>query len=218
MQRSARWFLAGQWLLVAGMLLMAAITWPILPDSLPAHWNLAGEVDRYGSKPEALLTLPLIALALVVLLRVLPRLDPFRARYAEFAVAYALIGFAIVAFLATIYSVMLVAAAGTPVSMRLVIGPLVGVLLIVIGAVLPQVRRNWFIGIRTPWTLSSELSWTATHRAARWMFVLMGVSIAVFGLVEAPWTPYLAGAVCVAGLLGLVVYSYVVWRRDPAVR
>jgi len=195
---------------------MAAIMWPLLPDSLPVHWNLAGQADRTGGKFEGLVTLPLIAIALVLLLRVLPRLDPLRARYADFAGAYALIGFAVVAFLTTIYSILLIADAGVPVSLRLVLGPLVGVLLMVVGAVLPQIRRNWFVGVRTPWTLSSEQSWTATHRAARWVFVLMGATIAAAGLIAAPWTLYLAGGVCVAGLLGLVVYSYVVWRRDPA--
>jgi immunity protein, SdpI family len=70
---------------------------------------------------------------------------------------------------------------------------------LVIGAVIDQVRPNWFFGIRTPWTLSSEVAWSETHRAGRLMFVAMGVAIALAGIFQAPWALYMAMLVCLAG-------------------
>jgi uncharacterized membrane protein len=147
--------------------------------------------------------------------RVVPRIEPMRERYVEFADAYALAGLAIVALLAAVHAVVLLSASGVPLNVGLVIAPLVGLLLCVLGAVLGQVRRNWFVGIRTPWTLTSERSWAATHRAGRWVFLAMGVAIAVAGIAQTPWAFYTAMVVCLGGVLGLIAYSYVVWRDDP---
>src|SRR3954462_731600 len=86
--------------LILGMFLGSALAWNAVPDRVPVHWNLAGEVDRYGGKVEGLLLLPVLALGLYVLFIFLPRLDPRRAAYAGFARSYALIRIAIITFLA----------------------------------------------------------------------------------------------------------------------
>ena len=76
----------------------------------------------------------------------------------------------------------------------MVLAALVGLLLSVLGSLLGQVRPNWFFGIRTPWTLSSERSWTATHRLGRWVLLVMGLAIGLAGLVQAAWAWYLVVA------------------------
>lgn len=76
------------WAMLAAMFLLAAVTWRSAPDRLPVHWGLGGEVDRYGGRFEGLLGLPTLALGLYLLLRWLPRIDPGRANYAQFAGAY----------------------------------------------------------------------------------------------------------------------------------
>src|SRR5205814_5497884 len=91
-----------QWALIAGMFVLTALAWPAAPDRVPVHWNLAGEVDRYGGKFEGLLLLPLLALGSYVLLRFLPRLDPRQANYAAFAATYTLIRTAILALMALV--------------------------------------------------------------------------------------------------------------------
>jgi uncharacterized membrane protein len=204
-----------EWAIVASMFVAAAVAWPLAPDSFPVQWSLSGEVNRYGGKFEGLLLLPIITLVVLVGLTLLPRVDPLRAHYAEFARAYATLRLLIIAFMAAIYAAMLAAAFGVPFNMSRVVLPLVGVLLIGIGAVLTDVRPNWFVGIRTPWTLSSERSWVATHRLGRWVFIGMGAALILAGVVEVPWMLYLALAICVCGTLGLVAYSFVVWRDDP---
>jgi uncharacterized membrane protein len=212
MNRLARWLDVVQWLLVAGMFASGAVAWPNAPEQLPVHWNLAGQVDRYGGKLEGIFGLPVVALCVAVLFVVLPRIDPNRARYAQFRVALSALRLGIQVVLAGVYAVIVLAAFGGQVNVGLVVAGLVGALFVLLGAILGQVQPNWFFGIRTPWTLSSEESWSATHHAARWVFPVMGLAIALAGLVQTPWALYLAISTCLGGVLGLVVYSYLVWR------
>jgi uncharacterized membrane protein len=204
-----------QWALVAAMFLASAIAWPLAPDQIPVHWNLSGQVDRYSGKVEGLLLLPFMALGIVLLLRLLPRIDPMRERYAEFGTAYALAGVAIVALLAVVQAMLLLWTFGVQFNAGLVVGVAVGGLLIVLGFVLGDVRRNWFMGVRTPWTLSSERSWNQTHRQARWVFQVMGGVVILASILESAWALTTVVVVCLAGALWLVVYSYLVWRADP---
>jgi uncharacterized membrane protein len=210
-----RWLTVAQWAIVVAMFVAGALAWPFAPDSLPVHWSLGGQANRYGGKVEGLFLLPAITLVVLVGVKLLPRIDPLKAHYAEFSRAYAVVALLIVAFLAAVYATTLAVAFGVPVNASRVVLPLLGVLLIGIGAVLNQVRPNWFVGIRTPWTLSSERSWTATHRVGRWVLIGMGAAWVLAGLLQTSWALDLALLLCLAGILGLVAYSFVAWRDDP---
>lgn len=210
----ARWLTLLQGMVVAAMFGAAALAWPYAPDSIPVHFGINGAANRYGGKPEGLLALPIVALGVLVLLKLLPRVDPRRERYSEFATAYAFATLAIEVFLALSYATLLALVLGVALNPAMVIVPLVGLLLIAIGAVLDQVRPNWFIGIRTPWTLSSERAWTGTHQAGRWVFIGMGALLVIAGLIQTGWLMYLAITACGLGTLGLVLYSYLLWRAD----
>ncbi len=91
---------------------------------------------------------------------------------------------------------------------------LVGGLFIVIGSVLGKLRPTWFVGIRTPWTLSSARSRSKTHRLGGWIFLIAGLLMVLIGLLRQPVLLLIViGALCVA-LIGLVLYSYLIWRED----
>jgi uncharacterized membrane protein len=81
--------------------------------------------------------------------------------------------------------------------------------------VMGKIRPNWFVGVRTPWTLSSKLSWDKTHRLAGWLSVLMGVLFAIVAFVHNAWTLGVMLSVDAACLIGIVIYSYLVYRVDP---
>jgi uncharacterized membrane protein len=210
-----KWLSVVQWLLVGAMFVAAVVVWPVAPDTIAVHWSLTGRPDGYAAKSVGLFFVPVIALLVQAGLKLLPRIDPNRARYVEFASAYAIASVAIVAFLAAIQAVVLAIALGRTLNVGLIVAPLAGVLLMVLGAVMGEVKPNWFFGIRTPWTLSSERSWTATHRAGRWVLGAMGLAIALAGVLQTTWALYAALVLCLAGTLGLVVYSFIVWRDDP---
>lgn len=197
-------FAAGLWL------------WGQLPDQVPVHWNIRGEPDRWGSPATAVFLLPAIGFWLAVLLAVLPKLDPKRDNHALHGPAYQLTGNAVLVFLAAVHGVVLAASAGYPVPMNRVLAIGLGVLFAIIGNVLTQARQNWFFGIRTPWTLSSERSWRETHRlGGRLMFVggLFLVAVGVF-MPRLLAVGIVVGAIAPA--LVAVVYSYVVWKQDQS--
>lgn len=203
------------WLLLAAMFALAATAWGTAPDRIPMHWNLTGHVDRYGGRFEGLLAIPLLALAIYVLMIFLPRLDPGRANYAAFDSAYSTLRLLLLVVMAALYGLVHLWMRGIHAPIGVWVPLLVGALFVVIGNLLGKVRPNWFVGIRTPWTLSSKLSWTGTHRAGRWVFILMGLMLMGCAIQRTVWAVFAMAAVGVVGLLGLTVYSYLLWRKDP---
>ncbi len=205
-----------QLVLVLAMFVAGAWAWNYVPEKIPVHWNIRGEVDRYGGRFEGLMVVPLIASGLYLLLRVLPKLDPRAENYQIFAGPYTVIRNVLMAFLAVIYALLLLAALGRPTPMGTVVPALVGVLLIVIGAYMPPIKPNWFVGVRTPWTLSSELSWTKTHRLAALLLPLSGTMMVLAGFLATNWAFYAMLSVLLGSVAALIVYSYFVWRQDPS--
>lgn len=194
-------------MVIAGMFAVAAAVWPTAPSEIPVHWNVSGEVDRYGGKFEGLLLLPLVALGIYLLLRYVPLIDPLRANYARFTGAYAAIRAAVVLLMAVIYGMVIAWVLQKPVDMSRLMPTAIGALFILLGSVLDKVKPNWFVGIRTPWTLSSRRSWERTHRLGRWLFLGLGALFllaSVFGLGELGVGVF--GAM-VAALVILVIYS-----------
>ena len=203
-------------ILLAGMFLWAAAGWSDAPDRFPVHWGLSGEPDRFGGRLEGMLGPPVLGLALYLALLFLPRIDPGRANYANFAAAYATLRVALVAMAAGIYGVMQHAArGGAPGGGAAALPFVLGGVFLVIGNVLGKIRPNWFIGIRTPWTLSSAESWTRTHRAGGWFFVVLGLVMMSAGVVTGRAAFTAAMAFLILGVVALTVYSYIVWRHDP---
>ncbi|MHC5211386.1 MAG: SdpI family protein [Planctomycetota bacterium] len=202
-------------LVLAAMFASAAWAWDRVPESMPVHYNLEGEPDRYGGRFEGLLLMPIIAAGTYLLFFLVPVLDPGRANYPRFASAFRMIRLAIVLFLAALYAFMVADALGADVPIGESVTMLVGALFIVLGFTMGKLRPNWFVGVRTPWTLSSKLSWTRSHRLAGWLFLISGAGT----LILSPFSGRTALIFVIASgvLVGLtvVVYSYIVWRHDP---
>lgn len=201
--------------LVLGMLAYGALAWPDAPARFPMHWNLHGEIDGWGGRFEGLFALPLVALGAWLLLRFLPRIDPGRANYDNFAGAWATLQVAIVAVVTAVHGIVQVAARGGAVDIRTLMPLVIGALLVVLGNLLGKVRPNWFIGIRTPWTLSSGESWNRTHRVGGWVFVGLGLVTMITGIAIPGRSILVMVALILGATVGLAVYSYVVWRGDP---
>lgn len=201
-----------QWVLIAAMFALAAIMWNRTPDTVPIHWDAAGNVNGYGGKFESLLLDPIISVGVYLLMIALPWIDPGRANYANFSSAYDTIRVSVIALQAAVYLLILLAIHGSGVNIGVVVPMSVGVVMIAIGNVMPKLRPNWFVGIRTPWTLSSKTSWDRTHRFGGRLFVAMGLVLMVGVLLPpelrvAVWVP----AVVIL-LIGIYVFSYVAWR------
>lgn len=201
------------------MLVGSAAVWPFVPAdrAIPTHWGIDGRPDAYGGKFQALLVLPLVALGLSVLLAVIPCFEPRSLHLARSAKAYLALWAVVLGLLVVLHGCLVAAALGVVPPVGTIAPVLIGVLFAVIGNYMGKVKSNYFFGIRTPWTLSSELAWNRTHRVAGRLFVALGVSIVVAALfLPGPWTV----GVMVVGvgiiLVFVMVYSYRVWRTDPA--
>lgn len=204
------------WVLMA---LGSAWVWAQLPAEalLPVHFGLDGMVYRHGGKAEALLTLPAVMLLIAFLLALLPRIEPRRRHLAQSLPAVVWILMATMLFMAAIHALMLVMALGHQPPVGRVIGALLAILWIVIGNVLGKLRSNFFVGVRTPWTLSSELSWQQTHRLTGKLFVAVGLLALLLVLFigeRAALTALLGGTLVV--VVVSVAYSWKIWRNDPA--
>jgi uncharacterized membrane protein len=206
---------AVQWAIIGAMFVLAAVMWSSAPDRIPLHWTLSGEPDRYGGKFEGLLLLPLITLGVYLLMWFLPKVDPRRANYALFEGAYGALRLSVISFQALLYGFILLWIQGVRLDVAVVVPVLVGGLLVVIGNLLGKIRPNWFVGVKTPWTLSSQRSWVKTHRMAGWTFVLLGLAFAALGLAGPAWAIPALVVATVGSILWLFVYSYLVWRSDP---
>jgi uncharacterized membrane protein len=155
--------------------------------------------------------LPLITLGLLGLFLAVPALDPLKANIAQFREAFNLFIVLMVAFMLYIYGLSLAWSLGyTGFKMSGAMLPAVGLLFIFIGFMLRKAKRNFFIGIRTPWTLSSDTVWDETHRIGAVLFIISG-ALAFLGGTTAFWMMF---APIIGSTLFLLVYSYVLYQRE----
>lgn len=205
---------------VALMVGLSAWAWVQLPAdaSLPVHWNAAGEADRYGGKVEGLLLLPLVSVGILLLFNLIRYIDPLRANIARSGQAYRAMLLGVLFFLAVLHVGAVLNALGYGINIGLLAALAIGVMFIIIGNYLGKIRRNYMFGVRTPWTLASELSWNKTHRLTGKLFVVSGILV----LVASLWSPVVAFYTMLVTILGTVlfamIYSYWVWKKDPTVQ
>lgn len=216
--------LKGTWLIstlvIVFMFGFSAWAWLQLPAdaSIPVHWNAAGIADRYGGKVEGLLVLPLVSIGIVLLFILIRYIDPLRANIERSGQAYRAVLLGTLFFMAVLHVGAVLNAVGYTVNIGLLAAPAVGIMFIVIGNYLGKIRRNYMFGVRTPWTLASELAWNKTHRITGKLFVISGILIVVASF----WSSVVAFITMMTTILGTVlfamIYSYLVWKRDPAVQ
>ncbi|MEM8809992.1 MAG: SdpI family protein, partial [Cyanobacteria bacterium P01_G01_bin.38] len=203
--------------IIVGMLALSVWAWWQLPSGsqVPTHFNIQGVPDRYGGKAEGLLLLPLITLGIMLINLAIPKIAPHQQNIKRSGQAYAVISVGIVAFMSIVHIVIISSALGKSVNVNAVLSIAMGLLFIVLGNYLSKIRRNYFLGVRTPWTLSSELAWHRTHRLASWLFILHGFAFVVSGLLSSRvLLSVLVVSILICSLLVLPGYSYLLWRSD----
>jgi uncharacterized membrane protein len=202
------------WSLVAAATAFSLAVYNRLPQEIPTHWGLHGEVNGWSSRAFAAWLMPILMAVLALVLPFLPKIDPRGANFVKFRPTYDLVVNAIITMLGVIHVCMLGVGLGWPISMERITPLLVGGLLVLLGNVMPRARPNWWFGIRTPWTLSNDRVWERTHRLGGYLFVgagLLLVLLAAFPPVIA--LPMLIAVVIVAVVVPLV-YSYFDWKRE----
>jgi uncharacterized membrane protein len=191
-----------------------AIVYPALPALLVSHWGVNGEPDGVMGKFWGVALIPLIMLACIGLWALLPRIDPIAKGFVGFRRVYDFLMFLIIAFLAYIYALMLGINLGWNINMSVAILTALGVLIVAIGLLLPYVKRNWFVGIRTPWTISSDAVWDKTHHVGSILFKAAGLVIFLGAFLDPAYALVFVVIPLLTAVLVPVVYSYFLYRRE----
>jgi len=206
-----RWISHG--LVLAGCLL-AVFAWPRLPDRIPIHWNLAGEPNGYGGKAVGVLLFPALLVVIHGLFALLPRISPRDWPIAPFAAAYETMRIAILGFLLYVMALALAAGAGLDVGMTGGILAGMGALFMALGTQLGAVTPNYFVGIRTPWTLTDREVWRRTHALAGRTFMAGGAVMVLASLVSNRWIALGLGVIALIVSAATPVYYSWVYSRD----
>jgi uncharacterized membrane protein len=183
-----------------------------LPENVASHWNAHGQVDGYMPKFWGTFFLPLISVGLLGLLLGLPIIDPLRANFTQFQKYYDWFIVIIMGFFAYLQGLILIWNLGYSFPFtQLFILPIV-ILFLYIGVLLEHSEQNWFVGIRTPWTLSNEQVWKRTSHFGGQLFKLAGIVSGISILVPDAGIYLILIPTLVAGVLP-IIYSYYVYRK-----
>jgi uncharacterized membrane protein len=202
--------------IIAALLIIFVLTiamYPAVPDRVVSHWNAAGQADGYMSKIWGLGLIPLIMTGFVALLAVLPRIDPYKKNYEKFGDYYEGFILLFVLFMLAIQVQIILWSTGYQISPNLTFPILIGILFIYIGFLLGHAEQNWFVGIRTPWTLSSETVWKKTHKIGGKLFKIAGV-IAFAGVLAGEYAMWFILVPALAVAVFTVAYSYFEFQKE----
>lgn len=202
----AHWIIAG--VIIVVTIVFTASVYPSLPERIPIHWNASGEIDGWGPKAWAWLT-PAIMVGMLGLLRLLPWLSPKHFEIDTFQRTYGFIVALITVLFAYIHLLTLLPPLGYHVRIdKAMMGGMM-LFFMLLGNVLGKVQRNFFVGVRTPWTLASDRVWTETHRLAAWLFVASGTLGLVSILLGLPfYVPLILIGIAVFVIIGFSLVRY----------
>ncbi|MEN6327469.1 MAG: SdpI family protein [Syntrophomonas sp.] len=201
------------WLFMAGLLLAAVVLYPHLPAQIPGHWNIHGEIDAYYPKSFGAFFEPILLIGIYLLMLFTPLIDPKKNNYLRFAGAYRFLRWVIVLLLGLLYGATILVAMGYPVDISILVKAVVAVLFIVIGNFMSQFRHNYFVGIKTPWTLASEEVWQRTHRLGARIWVVCGLICLAMAPVKASWGAYVFFAALLFMVIIPVIHSYILFSK-----
>ncbi len=208
-EKILRWII---FVLAALIFVVSLYAYPRLPAQIASHWNAQGEVNGTMSRFWGVFLLPIVTVGILGLLWLIPYIDPLRENIAKFRTMYD--GFIVVflLYMLVIQGQIILWSLGTRISPNVTLPVILGVLFVYIGFLLEKTRQNWFIGIRTPWTLSSQTVWDKTHRVAAKWFKVAGL-IAMLGVFWSRYAIWFMIVPIVAVALYAVIYSYIAYHK-----
>ncbi|MFH1620775.1 MAG: SdpI family protein [Patescibacteria group bacterium] len=201
-------------ILVALMFAAGAIFYKYLPDMIPTHWGFEGQPNQWSPKSWGTWLVPGLSLVFLVLFPLLPKLDPKRENYKNFKSSWEVIQTSFIAIMAYMYAITLYATFypeyNDMVGRAVVLG--IGVLFVILGNVMGKVRQNYFVGLKTPWTLDDPEVWQKSQRFAGWMFVFAGLAFIIEAII---WFViiYVFIVSMVAVVIAPIVYSYLLSKK-----
>jgi len=188
--------------------IVGLLLWNKLPDPMPSHWNIHGEVDSWSSKAFVVFGLPALMLALQWVCVLASMADP---KYENYNPKMIRLMFWICPAIGLVLCFMVYPAAlGYSVPVEIIMPLLVGAMFIAVGNWMPKCQQTYTMGIKLPWTLNSEENWNATHR--------FGGKVWFFGGIVTILTAFFGNFWILMGILSMMVilptvYSYLYYRN-----
>lgn len=199
--------------IIAVTILLGVLYAPQLPDQLVVGWEVDGTPKDTAGKTWALMFMPGVAIALLSLFLVLPRIDPLRENIRKFREYYNGFIVLMIGYILVFELLILGHNLGVVQNPEQFMLALLGPLFYYSGVLSRHAKRNWFIGIRTPWTLSSDAVWEQTHQIGSTLFKVSGV-VALFSIVAGKYSIYLALGPILVSSIFLFVYSYWLYQKQ----
>jgi uncharacterized membrane protein len=195
--------------------LVGVALWDRLPDPMASHWDAHDQVNGYMSKLWGVFLMPLVTTGLFLFFLAIPNIDPLKANIAQFREAFNLFTILFVGFMIYIYFLTLLWNLGyTGFNMSEAMLLALGVLFFFVGYLMRKSKRNFFIGIRTPWTLSSDTVWDETHRVGSALFMIAGVLAFLGSFIGGMATFWFIFVPIMVSVLVTLIYSYVLYQRE----
>lgn len=213
MQKSTKVSLIISILLIIISFIIGIYVYPSMPDMMASHWNISGQVNGYMSKFWGLFLLPFVSLALLVFLFLIPYLDPRKKNIDKFRKTFDIFIVVLMLFMFFLYLVTIFWNSGIKFDMTTFVFVAFCVLMFFIGFLLKNAKPNWFIGIRTPWTLSSDKIWKKTHDLGAVLFMVFAF-VSLLGLLFIKYALFFVLVPLIGISVFLVVYSFVLYKIE----
>ena len=199
-------------LIIVAAFVVGAYYYNQFPEQVASHWTVRGQADDYMPKFWGLFLMPLVMLGLYLLFLLLPKIDPLKKNVYKFKQYYFAFVSLVLVFLLYIHVLIILWNKGLRFDMNYPLVPAFGLLFLFLGIIMHKIKRNWFIGIRTPWTLSNEKVWEETHRFGGKLFVIAGI-ITCLGVLWPSAAIYFIMIPIIFVSLASVTYSYIVYTK-----
>jgi uncharacterized membrane protein len=193
--------------LVVITFLISIYLYPTMPDRIASHWNAAGTADGFTDKVSGLFFMPVLMVLMLLLFAAVPRLDPMKQNITKFIRQYNVFITIIMAFLFYLNTLMISWNLGYRFDMITMLVPAFAILFYYCGILTENAKMNWFIGVRTPWTLSNETVWNKTNQRGGRLFKVAGI-ISLVGIVFQPIAIIFVVLPVMLVAVYTVVYSY----------
>lgn len=184
----------------------------LLPDKVASHWNARGEVDGYMSKFGGLFLMPVISLVLLLLFIIIPKIDPLKHNIEKFRKYFDGFIVLMMLFLFYLYILTILWNIGVRFNFVHLLVPIFSIFFYYCGILIQKAQRNWFIGIRTPWTLSNEQVWNKTHKIGGILFKIAGI-ISLIGILLTEYALFFVICPVILASLFPVIYSYFAYQK-----
>ncbi|MCX6801424.1 MAG: SdpI family protein [Candidatus Diapherotrites archaeon] len=204
--------------LIFGLVLLsfaiAIYSYQFMPDQMASHWGISGEANGYSDKMFATFSIPVLIAVFTAIFLLLPKIDPMKENIKKFYSYYEKFVIVFIGFMLFLQIMMLLWNAGMKISFNLILPIAMGALFYFLGILLEKAKRNWTIGIRTPWTMSSEKVWNKTHKLAGKVFRAAGI-ISIIGVLIPVYSFLFVIFPVMLAATYLIIYSCLEYKKEP---